>query len=86
MVFLNKQFRLFLILSRKIGTINPNRVSVFGYGHVPWDKKTPKINQRQTPDNERQIEILPACFHYFLSNGYEAFGIDHYAKKTSFYN
>lgn len=27
----------------KIGTINPSRVSVFGYGHVPWVKKHQKL-------------------------------------------
>ena len=67
----------------KIVTINPNRVSVFGYGHVPWIKKRQRLIKGKLPDNEGRLKFCQLASHYFLSNGYEAFGIDHYAKKTS---
>ena len=67
----------------KIGTINPSRVSVFGYGHVPWVKKHQKLIKGKHLDNESRLKFYQLASHYFLSNGYEAFGIDHYAKKTS---
>ncbi len=67
----------------KIGTINPDRISVFGYGHVPWVKKHQRLIKGKLVDNEGRLKFYQLASHYFLSNGYEAFGIDHYAKKTS---
>ena len=67
----------------KIVTINPNRVSVFGYGHVPWIKKHQRLIKGKLPDNESRLKFCQLASHYFLSNGYKAFGIDHYAKKSS---
>jgi oxygen-independent coproporphyrinogen-3 oxidase len=68
---------------KKIVTLKPDRISVFGYGHVPWKKKHQKLIRDELLNNESRLKFYQLASHYFLSNGYEAFGIDHYAKKSS---
>jgi len=67
----------------KIGSLRPDCVSVFGYAHVPWMKKHQKLIKAKPLNNEERLKFYRLTSHYFSSNGYEAFGIDHYAKKSS---
>ena len=61
-------------------TMGPQRVSLFGYAHVPWFAK----NQRMIPEDalpgaaERARQIL-AARRAFESAGYTCIGIDHFA-------
>ena len=75
--------RTFSDTLKKIVTLKPDRISVFGYGHVPWKKKHQKLIRDEPLNNESRLKFYQLASHYFLSNGYEAFGIDHYAKKSS---
>jgi oxygen-independent coproporphyrinogen-3 oxidase len=67
----------------KINTLRPDRISAFGYAHVPWMKKHQRLIKAKPLDNEDRLKFYRLAFHYFLSNGYEPFGIDHYAVKSS---
>ncbi len=75
--------RTFSDTLKKIVTLEPDRISIFGYGHVPWKKKHQNLIKDELLDNESRLKFYQLASHYFLSNGYEAFGIDHYAKKSS---
>ncbi len=75
--------RTFSDTLKKIVTLEPDRISIFGYGHVPWKKKHQKLIKDGLLNNESRLKFYQLASRYFLSNGYEAFGIDHYAKKSS---
>ncbi len=67
----------------KINTLKPDQISAFGYAHVPWMKKHQRLIKVKPLDNEYRLKFYRLASHYFLSNGYEPFGIDHYAAKSS---
>jgi oxygen-independent coproporphyrinogen-3 oxidase len=67
----------------KIDTLRPDRISTFGYAHVPWMKKHQKLIKVKPLNNEDRLKFYRLASHYFLTNGYQPFGIDHYAKKSS---
>ena len=68
---------------KKIITLKPDCISAFGYAHVPWMKKHQKLIKVKPLDNEDRLKFYRLASHYFLSNGYVPFGIDHYAVKSS---
>lgn len=62
-------------------SLDPDRIALFGYAHVPWMKK----HQTMIPDaalpgvHERYAQMARAA-DMLLAEGYEAVGIDHFAK------
>ncbi len=61
--------------------LNPDRVAVFNYAHVPWMKKTMrKIDETTLPKPSVKLEILKYTIDFFTSNGYKMIGMDHFAK------
>jgi len=60
--------------------IRPDRVSVFGYAHVPWMKKHQKmIDTAALPGAEARIAQAEAAERVLLQHGYRAVGMDHFA-------
>jgi oxygen-independent coproporphyrinogen-3 oxidase len=68
---------------KKIIELEPDRVSVFGYGHVPWIKKHQQLIKDKPLNNESRLIFSQLAYDYLKNNGYKVIGIDHYAKKTS---
>lgn len=65
----------------KLLYIDPDRVSYFGYAHVPWMKKHMRLIQEDTlPQKDLRFDLFEAGQEYLLGLGYEAIGIDHFAK------
>ncbi len=61
--------------------LNPDRLAVFNYAHVPWMKKTiRKIDETTLPKPSVKLEILKYTIDFFTSNGYKMIGMDHFAK------
>ncbi len=61
--------------------LNPDRLAVFNYAHVPWMKKTMrKIDETTLPKPSVKLEILKYTIDFFTSNGYKMIGMDHFAK------
>ena len=61
--------------------LNPDRLAVFNYAHVPWMKKTMrKIDETTLPHPSMKLEILKYTIDFFTSNGYNMIGMDHFAK------
>jgi oxygen-independent coproporphyrinogen-3 oxidase len=75
--------RTFTDTLEKISILRPERISVFGYAHVPWMKKHQRLIKAKPLDNEDRLKFYSLASNYFLSNGYEPFGIDHFAVKSS---
>jgi oxygen-independent coproporphyrinogen-3 oxidase len=60
--------------------LRPDRLSVFGYAHVPAFKKHQrKIVESDLPDSEQRLEQAEAIAAALVSAGYVRIGFDHYA-------
>lgn len=71
----------FEITVNKIIDINPDRIAVFNYAHVPWMKKhMALIHPEDIPAPEAKLEILKMTIEKLTSAGYEFIGMDHFAK------
>tara|TARA_R110002095_G_scaffold183233_1_gene160423 strand:+ start:1570 stop:2913 length:1344 start_codon:yes stop_codon:yes gene_type:complete len=63
--------------------LNPDRLSVFGYAHVPHMKKHQKlIHDADLPGAEARIEQALAIADAVQAAGYAPIGIDHYARAS----
>ncbi|WP_069637654.1 oxygen-independent coproporphyrinogen III oxidase [Campylobacter pinnipediorum] len=66
---------------KKALILNPDRLAVFNYAHVPWIKKTMrKFDEATLPNPKTKLEILKHTIEFFTSNGYSMIGMDHFAK------
>ncbi|WP_419769824.1 MAG: oxygen-independent coproporphyrinogen III oxidase [Candidatus Marinarcus sp.] len=65
----------------QIITLNPDRLAVFNYAHVPWLMKTMRKFDETTfaPPSEK-LEILKDTIEFFTQKGYKMVGMDHFAK------
>ena len=61
--------------------LDPDRLAVFNYAHVPWLKKgMRKIDETTLPTPEEKLKIFKYVIDFFESNGYIMVGMDHFAK------
>jgi oxygen-independent coproporphyrinogen-3 oxidase len=61
--------------------LDPDRLAVFNYAHVPWLKKgMRKIDETTLPTPEEKLKIFKYVIDYFENNGYIMVGMDHFAK------
>jgi len=62
--------------------LNPDRLAIFNYAHVPWLMKTMrKIDETTLPQPSEKLKILKYTIDYLTDNGYKMIGMDHFAKK-----
>jgi oxygen-independent coproporphyrinogen-3 oxidase len=60
--------------------LQPNRLSVFGYAHVPTFKKhQQKIATAELPDAQARLDQAEAIAETLVAAGYARIGFDHYA-------
>jgi oxygen-independent coproporphyrinogen-3 oxidase len=66
--------------AQQVRSLQPDRVALFGYAHVPWMKKhQTMIDETVLPDaSERQRQSMAATA-VFTCGGYERVGFDHFA-------
>jgi len=61
--------------------LDPNRLAVFNYAHVPWMFKTMrKLDETTIPTPDVKLQILEYTINFLTSNGYKMIGMDHFAK------
>lgn len=61
--------------------INPDRLAIFNYAHVPWLKKNMrKFDEATLPTPDVKLQILEFCENFLTRNGYKMIGMDHFAK------
>jgi oxygen-independent coproporphyrinogen-3 oxidase len=67
----------------KVMELDPDRLAIFNYAHVPWMKKTMrKIDETTLPKAVEKLEILKQTIDYLTKqNEYMMVGMDHFAKK-----
>jgi oxygen-independent coproporphyrinogen-3 oxidase len=62
-------------------SLDPTRLAVFNYAHVPWMKKSMrKIDETTLPHPSIKLAIMRYTIDYLESNGYKMIGMDHFAK------
>lgn len=67
----------------KILLLNPDRLAVFNYAHVPWMKKTMrKFDETTFSEPAVKLEILKDTIDTCIQSGYKMVGMDHFAKPT----
>jgi oxygen-independent coproporphyrinogen-3 oxidase len=61
--------------------INPDRLAIFNYAHVPWMKPAQKILEQALPTPEQKLEILKLTTEKLTTDDrYIYIGMDHFAK------
>jgi oxygen-independent coproporphyrinogen III oxidase len=64
-------------------SLDPDRLAVFSYAHVPWIKQAQKILERSSlPDAATKLAILKLTVEKLTSSGYVYVGMDHFAKTS----
>ena len=65
----------------RILKLQPDRVVTFSYAHVPWVKEAQKnLEKYHLPDADEKLKMLEVGYNLLTANGYNAIGMDHYAK------
>ncbi len=62
--------------------LNPDRLSVFSYAHVPWIKPAQKIfeDRAQLPGPEEKLAMFALAHEQLTGAGYVDVGLDHFAR------
>ncbi|WP_312798430.1 oxygen-independent coproporphyrinogen III oxidase [Tianweitania sp.] len=65
---------------KQVISLNPDRVALFGYAHVPWMKKhQTMIDEAALPNMEQRFAQAALGARLLTETGYIAVGIDHFA-------
>ena len=63
--------------------LNPDRIAVYNYAHLPeMFKPQRRINEDELPSAEEKLNILQLCVDKLQDAGYVYIGMDHFAKET----
>ena len=61
--------------------INPDRLAIFSYAHVPWMKPAQKILEQALPTPEQKLQILKLTTEKLTTDDHYVYiGMDHFAK------
>ena len=62
-------------------TLDPDRIALFGYAHVPHMAKRQKlIDEAVLPDDRLRYRLAESAAAQFTAAGFQTIGIDHFAK------
>jgi oxygen-independent coproporphyrinogen-3 oxidase len=65
----------------KVHALDPDRIALFGYAHVPnFSKRQKLIPTAALPNEEARYHLARQAAQSFVTDGYEAIGIDHFGK------
>ncbi|MCA8879458.1 MAG: oxygen-independent coproporphyrinogen III oxidase [Rhodobacteraceae bacterium] len=66
---------------QRLLSLNPDRVALYGYAHVPWMARRQAIIPAESlPTPSERLELFRTARELFLWDGYEEIGIDHFAR------
>jgi oxygen-independent coproporphyrinogen-3 oxidase len=67
---------------QKLLSLNPDRVALYGYAHVPWmAKRQQLIPSEALPTPEERLALFETARKLFLWDHYAEIGIDHFATR-----
>ncbi|MCF6234431.1 MAG: oxygen-independent coproporphyrinogen III oxidase [Rhodobacteraceae bacterium] len=68
---------------QKLLSLEPDRVALYGYAHVPWmAKRQQLIPSEALPTPEERLELFETARKLFLWDNYAEIGIDHFANPS----
>lgn len=63
--------------------MNPDRLAIYGYAHVPWmSKRQVLIKEDTLPDTKQRFALANIAKDVLTAGGFDAIGIDHFAKPS----
>ena len=66
---------------QQIQSLNPDRLALFHYAHVPWLKPAQKlIKPEMLPGSDTKLDIFELAIDHLLGQGYRYIGMDHFAR------
>lgn len=66
---------------QKLLSLNPDRVALYGYAHVPWmARRQTMIPSDTLPTPEERLALFETARRLFMWDGYREIGIDHFAR------
>lgn len=66
----------------RILTLQPDRLALFSYAHVPWIKPAQKLLKAEAmPTPETKFAIFKLAVETLTENGYAYIGMDHFARR-----
>ncbi|SCZ49603.1 oxygen-independent coproporphyrinogen-3 oxidase [Epibacterium ulvae] len=66
---------------QKLLSLNPDRVALYGYAHVPWmARRQTMIPSNSLPTPEARLQLFETARQLFTLDGYDEVGIDHFAR------
>jgi oxygen-independent coproporphyrinogen-3 oxidase len=66
---------------QKLLTLNPDRIALYGYAHVPWMARRQQMIPSDTlPRPEERLDLFDTARRLLMWDGYEEVGIDHFAR------
>lgn len=61
--------------------VEPDRIALFGYAHVPWMKRHQRLIASSTlPDSSDRADQSAAAAEVFMAAAYSPIGLDHFAR------
>lgn len=67
--------------TEKVLELEPDRVALFGYAHVPWmSRRQTMIPEEHLPGGMERLDLSETARILFTDAGYSVIGIDHFAK------
>ncbi|MEY8839175.1 oxygen-independent coproporphyrinogen III oxidase [Cribrihabitans sp. XS_ASV171] len=67
---------------QKLLSLNPDRVALYGYAHVPWmAKRQQLIPSEALPTPQQRLDLYGTARRLFLWDDYAEIGIDHFATR-----
>ena len=66
---------------QKLLSLNPDRIALYGYAHVPWMARRQQMIPSDTlPRPEERLDLFDTARRLLLWDGYDEIGIDHFAR------
>ncbi|MCC6068083.1 oxygen-independent coproporphyrinogen III oxidase [Ferrovum sp. PN-J185] len=70
----------FLRTLQQVVSLRPDRIALYGYAHLPERfKPQRRINQEDLPNAQQKCDMLDEAVSFFMAEGYEYIGMDHFA-------
>lgn len=70
----------FAATMERVASLQPDRIALYGYAHVPWINKAQRALERSAlPTPEERVALFLDALRYLEANRYEHIGMDHFA-------
>ena len=63
-----------------IARLDPDRIALFSYAHVPWIKKQQRALRHHLPNRDEKFGLFAMAMRELTGHGYRHLGMDHFIK------